>query len=89
MSHLRGRAHLEAMKTQNDGQDLTKEETEKHNILLIVDAPADKVDPKVAIDRERIRSFKKKCKKIRLRMAAKYVFKKLGVFFYIMKNSFF
>lgn len=71
MSHLRGRKHQEAVKSQNPGKDMTKEEIERYNIKIILNAPADKIDPKVALDRERVKSFKKKCKKIRSRMNIK------------------
>lgn len=71
MSHLRGKSHQEAVKSQVTGKDLTKEELERYNIKIIVTAPSDKVDSKIAIDKERIKNFKKKCKKIRSRMVSK------------------
>ena len=75
LSHLRGKKHQEAVKNQVNGKDLSREEVEKHNIKIIVNAPSDKIDPKIELDKERIKSFKKKCKKIRQRMISKFVFK--------------
>ncbi|KAL0279093.1 UNVERIFIED_CONTAM: hypothetical protein PYX00_000716 [Menopon gallinae] len=71
LSHLRGRKHQEGVKTQNGGKDMTKEEIERYNLKIIVNAPADKINSKMVLDRERAKSFKKKCKKIRLRMNSK------------------
>ncbi|KAK6624392.1 hypothetical protein RUM44_011251 [Polyplax serrata] len=71
LSHLRGKKHQEAVKTQVNGKDLTKEEIESHNIKIIVNAPSDKIDPRIELDKERIKNFKKKCKKIRMRMISK------------------
>lgn len=57
LSHLRGKAHKEAVKGQDDQDG------------VIVDAPADKMDAKIAQDRERQKALRKRCKKIRTRMA--------------------
>jgi hypothetical protein len=53
--------------------DPSREDLASYNIRHIVDAPADKIDPKIALDKERQKALKKRCKKIRLRMAARYV----------------
>lgn len=42
---------------------------EDFNLKHISDAPADKPDPKVASDKERQKSLKKRCKKLRQRMS--------------------
>jgi DNA-directed RNA polymerase subunit L len=51
--------------------DPSREDLASYNIQHIVDAPADKIDPKIALDKERQKALKKRCKKIRLRMAAR------------------
>jgi hypothetical protein len=58
---------------QHEGVDPSREDLASYNIRHIVDAPADKIDPKIALDKERQKALKKRCKKIRLRMAARYV----------------
>lgn len=57
LSHLRGKTHLEAVKEKNDFDD------------VIIDAPPDKMDSKLAQERERQKALRKRCKKIRGRMA--------------------
>ncbi|XP_069682477.1 S phase cyclin A-associated protein in the endoplasmic reticulum isoform X2 [Periplaneta americana] len=71
LSHLRGRKHQEALQHQHEGVDPSREDLASYNIKHIVDAPADKIDPKIALDKERQKALKKRCKKIRLRMAAR------------------
>nr|CAD7401139.1 unnamed protein product [Timema cristinae] len=71
LSHLRGLKHQEAVARLNEGVPPSKEDLITYNIQYIVDAPADKIDPKIALDKERQKALKKRCKKIRLRMAAK------------------
>nr|CAD7406060.1 unnamed protein product [Timema poppensis] len=71
LSHLRGLKHQEAVARLNEGVPPSKEDLITYNIKYIVDAPADKIDPKIALDKERQKALKKRCKKIRLRMAAK------------------
>lgn len=73
LSHLRGRKHQEAVRHQHEGVDPSREDLASYNIQHIVDAPADKIDPKIALDKERQKALKKRCKKLRLRMAARYV----------------
>jgi len=73
LSHLRGRKHQEAVRHQHEGVDPSREDLASYNIRHIVDAPADKIDPKIALDKERQKALKKRCKKLRLRMAARYV----------------
>ncbi|XP_068081995.1 S phase cyclin A-associated protein in the endoplasmic reticulum [Anabrus simplex] len=70
LSHLRGKKHQEAVQRLH-GTNLSKEEVTSYNIRHIVDAPADKIDPKIALDKERQKALKKRCKKIRLRMASR------------------
>ncbi|GLG98733.1 Uncharacterized protein GBIM_05330 [Gryllus bimaculatus] len=70
ISHLRGKKHMEQIQKQH-GPNPTHEELTSYNIKHIVDAPADQIDPKIALDKERQKALKKRCKKIRLRMAAR------------------
>ncbi|KAG8228336.1 hypothetical protein J437_LFUL009381, partial [Ladona fulva] len=74
---MRGKKHQESLRNQKqqgaDGHNF-KESPSPINMSSmehIVDAPADKVDPKIAQDRERQKALKKRCKKIRQRMAQK------------------
>ena len=71
LSHLRGRKHQEAVQRQHEGIEPSREDIASYNLKHIVDAPADKIDPKIALDKERQKALKKRCKKIRLRMAAR------------------
>ncbi|XP_063241085.1 S phase cyclin A-associated protein in the endoplasmic reticulum isoform X2 [Bacillus rossius redtenbacheri] len=71
LSHLRGPKHQDAVARHNEGIMPSKEDLISYNIKFIVDAPADKIDPKIALDKERQKALKKRCKKLRLRMAAR------------------
>ena len=42
---------------------------ERFNLAHISDAPKDKPDPQVVVDRERQKALKKRCRKLRQRMA--------------------
>lgn len=68
LSHLRGKKHQEMVKDQHQGHDPSTEELELYNLKHIVDAPADQLDPKIALDKERQKALKKRCKKLRQRM---------------------
>ncbi|GFR79611.1 S phase cyclin A-associated protein in the endoplasmic reticulum-like isoform X2 [Elysia marginata] len=68
LSHLRGKKHQQALKDNNSGKEMTKEEIESFNLKHIVDAPANSNHPKIVTEKERQKSLKKRCKKLRNRM---------------------
>ena len=45
---------------------------EQFNLKHISDAPKDKPDPQVLVDRERQKALKKRCRKLRQRMSQRY-----------------
>ncbi|GAB6032468.1 Sentrin-specific protease 3, variant 2 [Chamberlinius hualienensis] len=71
LSHLRGKKHQQALKELHQGQDPSREEMDTYNLKHIADAPADKIDPQIAIDKERHKAYKRRSKKLRQRMIAR------------------
>ncbi|GFS97997.1 s phase cyclin A-associated protein in the endoplasmic reticulum [Nephila pilipes] len=68
LSHLHGKKHQEAVKAQYQDQDPSAEEVELYNLKHIVDASTDQLDPNIALDKERQKALKKRCKKLKQRM---------------------
>ncbi|GBN35554.1 S phase cyclin A-associated protein in the endoplasmic reticulum [Araneus ventricosus] len=68
LSHLHGKKHQEAVKSQYQDKDPSAEELELYNLKHIVDASTDQLDPNIALDKERQKALKKRCKKLRQRM---------------------
>nr|XP_042894978.1 S phase cyclin A-associated protein in the endoplasmic reticulum isoform X2 [Parasteatoda tepidariorum]XP_042894979.1 S phase cyclin A-associated protein in the endoplasmic reticulum isoform X3 [Parasteatoda tepidariorum] len=68
LSHLHGKKHQEAVKNQYQGKDPSSEELELYNLKHIVDASTDQLDPNIALDKERQKALKKRCKKLRQKM---------------------
>ncbi|XP_064475100.1 S phase cyclin A-associated protein in the endoplasmic reticulum-like isoform X2 [Ornithodoros turicata] len=71
LSHLRGKKHHQAVRDNHQGMAPSMEELESYNLKHIVDAPADKLDPDIMIDKERQKAQKKRCKKLRQKMSAR------------------
>ncbi|XP_047736695.1 S phase cyclin A-associated protein in the endoplasmic reticulum [Hyalella azteca] len=71
LSHLRGARHQEALRELHDGQHVSTEDTATCNLKHIIDAPDNIEDPQVTRDKERQKTLKKRCRKIRARMAAR------------------
>ncbi|KAH9488551.1 hypothetical protein Btru_061807, partial [Bulinus truncatus] len=68
LSHLHGKKHQQALKDNNSGKEMTKHEIEAFNLKHIIDAPDNSNHPKIVTEKERQKSLKKRCKKLRQRM---------------------
>ncbi|XP_076464959.1 S phase cyclin A-associated protein in the endoplasmic reticulum-like isoform X2 [Babylonia areolata] len=71
LSHLRGKKHQQALQDNNSGSAMSKKEIEAFNLKHIVDAPENSNHPKIVTEKERQKSLKKRCKKLRLRMMSR------------------
>ncbi|XP_060063771.1 S phase cyclin A-associated protein in the endoplasmic reticulum-like [Ylistrum balloti] len=71
LSHLRGKKHQQALQDNNSGKVMTKQEIETFNLKHIVDAPTNSTHPKIVSEKERLKSLKKRCKKLRQRMVTR------------------
>ena len=67
LSHLRSRKHQEALREVHKS-DISNEESATYNLKHIINAPSNVEDPEVTRDKERQKSLKKRCKKLRTRM---------------------
>lgn len=76
MSHLRGKSHQEALRKSNGGRSNASSVSAKENLDHITEAPADYIDEKQEHYRERQRALRKRAKKLRLRMTARYIKKR-------------
>ncbi|KAL4227984.1 hypothetical protein ACF0H5_013422 [Mactra antiquata] len=68
LSHLRGKTHQQALRHNNNGLSMTKQEIETFNLKHIVNAPDNTTHPKIVSEKERIKALKKRCKKLKQRM---------------------
>lgn len=71
LSHLRGKKHQQALQDNNSGSAMSKKEIETFNLKHIVDAPDNSTHPKIVTEKERQKSLRKRCKKLRLRMMSR------------------
>ncbi|XP_064618910.1 S phase cyclin A-associated protein in the endoplasmic reticulum-like isoform X2 [Lineus longissimus] len=71
LSHLRGKKHQQSLLAKNHGKELSREVIETFNLRHITDAPSDRPDPRAALDKERQKALKKRCKKLRQRMTVR------------------
>ncbi|BFZ01533.1 hypothetical protein BsWGS_04572 [Bradybaena similaris] len=71
LSHLRGKKHQQALRDNNSGKEMTKQEIESFNLKHIVDAPDNSNHPKIVTEKERQKSLRKRCKKLRQRMVTR------------------
>uniref|UniRef100_A0A1E1XCA7 U1-type domain-containing protein n=1 Tax=Amblyomma aureolatum TaxID=187763 RepID=A0A1E1XCA7_9ACAR len=71
LSHLRGKKHQEAIREKYQEVAPSTEKLESYNLKHIVDASADQIDPSIALDRERQKSHRKRCKKLRHKMTSR------------------
>jgi len=71
LSHLRGKLHQEEISKKACGKDLSDAEKTTYNLKHIVDAPEGETDPKSVQARERVKTAKKKAKKLKTKMASK------------------
>ncbi|KAK7501611.1 hypothetical protein BaRGS_00007042, partial [Batillaria attramentaria] len=71
LSHLRGKKHQQALQDNNSGSAMSKKEIETFNLKHIVDAPDNSTHPKIVTEKERQKSLKKRCKKLRQRMMSR------------------
>ncbi|XP_050401321.1 S phase cyclin A-associated protein in the endoplasmic reticulum-like [Patella vulgata] len=73
LSHLRGKKHQQALKDNNAGQDMSNQEIENFNLKNIVDVPENSTHPQLVTEKERLKSMKKRYKKLRVRMISRGV----------------
>lgn len=71
LSHLRGKKHQEAIREKYQEVAPSTEKLESYNLKHIVDASADQIDPSIALDRERQKAHRKRCKKLRHKMTSR------------------
>lgn len=71
LSHLRGKKHQQALQDNNSGKAMSKQEIENFNLKHIVNAPTNSTHPKIVSEKERLKSMKKRSKKLRQRMTTR------------------
>ncbi|KAL1435401.1 hypothetical protein MTO96_000078 [Rhipicephalus appendiculatus] len=78
LSHLRGKKHQEAIREKYQEVAPSTEKLESYNLKHIVDASADQLDPSIALDRERQKAHRKRCKKLRHKMTSSKAVKEVS-----------
>ncbi|CAL7938595.1 unnamed protein product [Xylocopa violacea] len=72
LSHLKGKAHLEAVRNVHDGREPSRDELQRFNISQIRDVPVSVVDSdsnEVKAAKEKQKALKRRCRKMKQRMA--------------------
>nr|XP_034181232.1 S phase cyclin A-associated protein in the endoplasmic reticulum [Osmia lignaria] len=72
LSHLKGKTHLEAVKSAHDGREPSRDELQRFNILQIQDLPVSVIDNnnsnEVKAAKEKQKALKRRCRKMKQRM---------------------
>lgn len=72
MSHLKGKAHLEAVRSTHDSREPSRDELQRFNISQIRDLPVSVVDTnnsnEIKAAKEKQKALKRRCRKMKQRM---------------------
>ncbi|KER27266.1 hypothetical protein T265_13829, partial [Opisthorchis viverrini] len=90
-SHLHGKRHQKAFLEANENRPIDRSELEAFNLLHLVDAPSELLDPQAAAEQERLRIRRRRARKLRQRMNQSFnrcVFPNLSLrFFYLSRAA--